>query len=178
MVNIKSTTEEHFLIPQTKAILLDYFHQRCNKAGMSDPKVDVDEWHIRKFPVPDPPQKPDFIQGADNIHWSQFSRRLAAKLSDDKTRFDVQLYNASDTTALRLGPPTAMPDYPVLLEKYGLPVLEAAGFINHSIPTEHGYMNGRLVFARWRNPHQHDDPQILIHPILRRKERVGLTSIP
>lgn len=176
MVNIKSTTEQHFLIPQTKANLLNYSHQRCNKAGMPDPKVDIDEWHIRKFPVPDPPQKPDFIQGADNIHWSQFSRRLAAKLSDDKTQFDVQLYDVSDSTALRVGPPTAMPDYPVLLEKYGLPVLEAAGFINNPIPTEHGYMDGRLAFARWRNPHQHDDPQILIHPVLRRKEWVGITD--
>jgi hypothetical protein len=54
--------------------------------------------------------------------------------------------------------------------------LEAAGFINNPIPTEHGYMDGRLAFARWRNPHQHDDPQILIHPVLRRKEWVGITD--
>jgi hypothetical protein len=89
-VNNKSTTEQHLLTPQTTANLLEYSHQRCNKVEMPDPRVDVDGWHIRKFPVPDPPQKPDFIQGADNIHWSQFSRRLAAKLSDDKTRFDIQ----------------------------------------------------------------------------------------
>ncbi|KEQ72542.1 hypothetical protein M436DRAFT_48927 [Aureobasidium namibiae CBS 147.97] len=140
----------------------------------------------REFTVPDPPQKPGFIHGVDNVHWSQSSRRLAAQLNHDKTGFDVKLYDPSDPTArgldpsispwYRLGPPSNIPDYPPLLEKYSVQMLEAAGFLNHDTGFDIAKINGRLAFAPWRNYHRDPDLQIRIHPVLRRDKWLGITD--
>ncbi|KAH0029796.1 hypothetical protein KCU78_g3238, partial [Aureobasidium melanogenum] len=83
----------------------------------------------RNFGAPRPPQKPAFIMR--DKHWSEFSSRYAAKLNKNKNGFDVKLFDPNDATAHKLGPPSQMPDYPHLIEKYGLQVLDAAGFLNH-----------------------------------------------
>ncbi|KAI4743497.1 hypothetical protein E4T50_06100 [Aureobasidium sp. EXF-12298] len=144
----------------------------------------------RRFEVPDPPQKPDFIHGADNIHWSQFSRRLAATPRKNGKGFDVKLYDPRDrshvykndpniTPWYRLGPPSNMPDYPPLLEKYGMQVLEAAGFLNHKEEKPAGEpagdkINGRLAFQPWRNHTKNPNLQSRIHPVLRRNKWIGI----
>ncbi|KAG9603122.1 hypothetical protein KCU77_g1250, partial [Aureobasidium melanogenum] len=82
----------------------------------------------RRFRAPVPPEKPSYIR---EKHWSKFSSRLAAELKSDKSGFDVKLLEHSNPTACKLGPPSNAPDYPHHLEKYGMQVLEAAGFLNH-----------------------------------------------
>jgi len=156
--------------------------------------MDVEDWRDAKFKVPDPPRKPDFLQGVDNMHWTQFSRKLAATLKDDKSGFDVKLYDPSDPTPdptgrnpspiplpyarspdpsitpwYRLGPPSAIPDYPVLIEKYGLQVLEAAGFLNHESNFISKRINGRLASESWRIDQGDTDIETKIHPVLRRE---------
>lgn len=154
---------------------------------MADPDdMDVEDWRDGKFEVPDPPRKPDFLQGVDNMHWTQFSRRLAATLNQDKTGFDVKLYDSSDPTApgpdpsvtpwYRLGPPSAVPDYPVLLEKYGLQVLEAAGFLNHESDPISKRINGRLASKPWRIDKGATDIETKIHPVFRQSKWDGITD--
>jgi hypothetical protein len=160
--------------------LLDHRQERifaynhCNTFNMADVEdIDMDDWHLRKFRVPDPPQKPDFLQGAENMHWAQFSRKLAAKLNIDKTAFDVGLYDPADPTAYRLGPPSGIPDYPHLLEKYGVQVLAAAGFLNHKINQTSDHINGRLAFKPWRRNIAHD-VRARIHPVFEQRKWDGI----
>lgn len=149
-------------------------------------EMDVEDWRDDKFKVPDPPRKPGFLQGPENMHWTQFSRRLAATLNNDKTGFDVKLYDPADPTAYgsdpsitpwyRLGPPSAIPDYPILLEKYGLQVLEAAGFLNHESDTISSNINGRLASKDWRIDQIHTGIESRIHPVLRQEKWDGITD--
>ena len=120
------------------------------------------------------------------MHWTQFSRRLAATLNQDKTGFDVKLYDSSDPTApgpdpsvtpwYRLGPPSAVPDYPVLLEKYGLQVLEAAGFLNHESDPISKRINGRLASKPWRIDKGATDIETKIHPVFRQSKWDRITD--
>jgi len=166
----------------------------CNnfdKINMADPDdMDVEDWRDDKFKVPDPPRKPDFLQGIDNMHWAQFSRRLAATLNDDKTGFDVKLYDPSGPTPdpttrdpdpsitpwYRLGPPSAIPDYPVLIEKYGSQVLEAAGFIDHDFSPPSNNINGRLASEIWRPMAADRTIETRIHAALGRGMWHGITD--
>ncbi|KAI4780824.1 hypothetical protein E4T52_04279 [Aureobasidium sp. EXF-3400] len=160
--------------------------------------TDLEDWTLSTLPrkrrfeyeVPDPPRKPDFITGADNLHWSQFSRRLAATPRKNGKGFDVKLYDPRDRTHnyqddpsitpwYRLGPPSNMPDYTPLLEKYGMQVFEAAGFLNHKEERPIGEpagdkINGRLAFHPWRNHLKNPDLQSRIHPVLRRNKWIGI----
>jgi hypothetical protein len=137
--------------------------------------IDMDDWHARKFKVPDPPPRPDFLQGVENLHCAQFSRKLAAKLNNDKTAFDVGLYDPADSTAYRLGPPSGIPDYPHLLEKYGVQVLAAAGFLNHKINQTSNHINGRLAFKPWRR-NDALDVEARIHPVFEQRKWDGITE--
>jgi hypothetical protein len=146
--------------------------------------MDVEGWRDDKFRVPDPPRRPDFLGGVDNMHWAQSSRKLAATLNQDKTGFDVKLYDPSDPTAYgldrsitpwyRLGPPSGIPDYPHLLGKYGIQVLEAAGFLNHKFAHISNKIDGRLTFKLWRKYSR--NPKERIHPVFERRQWVDITD--
>lgn len=107
-------------------------------------------------------------------HWSEFSSRYAAKLNRNKNGFDVKLFDPNDQTAHKLGPPSQVPDYPHIIEKYGIQVLDAAGFLNHKAAITSGDITGRLAFADWRNPSR--DADQWIHPVFRRETWVGITD--
>ncbi|KAG9699831.1 hypothetical protein KCU95_g1249, partial [Aureobasidium melanogenum] len=126
----------------------------------------------RRFDAPDPPKKPFYIR---EKCWPKFSSRLAAKLKSDKSGFDVKLLEHSDSTAYKLGPPSNIPDYPHHLEKYGMQVLEAAGFLNHQDEGVSGKIDGQLAFEYWRNTDHNPDLQKRIHPVWRWKEWVNIT---
>ena len=153
---------------------------------MTDADMDVEDWRDGKFKVPDPPQKPDFLNGVENMHWAQFSRKLAARLNEDKTGFDVKFYDPSDPTATgpdpsiapwhRLGPPSALPDYPHLLEKYGIQVLDAAGFLNHQSAYIGKNINGRLAFGVLRNFDNDQSIEARIHPVFGRNKWDDITD--
>ncbi|KAH0275059.1 hypothetical protein KCU91_g4848, partial [Aureobasidium melanogenum] len=129
------------------------------------------QW-LHRFNTLHPPRKPPYIP---ERRWSKFSSRLRAKLNDDKTGFDVKLAVSSDSTAYKLGPPSSVPDYPHHLEKYGMQVLEAAGFLNHKDEGTSGKINGRWAFEAWRNPDHSPDLQKRIHVVWRWQEWVNIT---
>ncbi|KAG9851580.1 hypothetical protein KCU98_g5854, partial [Aureobasidium melanogenum] len=134
--------------------------------------VDAEPHLPRQFDGPDPPQKPPYIF---EKRWSKFSSRLTAKLKSNKTGFDVRLSVFSNSTAYKLGPPSKVPDYPHHVEKYGLQVLEAAGFLNHKDEGMSGKINGRCAFEAWRNPSHSPDLQKRIHHVWRWQQWAGIT---
>ena len=113
-------------------------------------------------------------------HWSKQSANYTSRLSADGTSFEVRPINHNDTTGEgkfrpddwpithHLGPPSMAPDFHPLIEKYGLQVLEAAGFINQKIPREpyNDLPIGPLHFHYFRNPGA--DINELIHPVFRK----------
>ncbi|THZ71014.1 hypothetical protein D6C84_10343 [Aureobasidium pullulans] len=115
----------------------------------------------RTFYVPDPPQIPP---SDPPQHWSKVSSNWTAHLKSDKTGFDVRPIDPNDSTGCRLGPPSNAPDYNVLLEKYGMQVLAASGFLNHTGAKMSEEIYGRLAFADFRNP-THEET-LKIHPVL------------
>ncbi|THW86268.1 PRP38-domain-containing protein, partial [Aureobasidium pullulans] len=116
----------------------------------------------RTFYVPDPPQIPP---SDPPQHWSKVSSNWTAHLKSDKTGFDVRPIDPNDSTGCKLGPPSNAPDYNVLLEKYGIQVLAASGFLNHTGAKMSEEIYGRLAFADFRNP-THEET-LEIHPVLR-----------
>jgi hypothetical protein len=74
-----------------------------------------------------------------------------------------------------MGPPSGIPDYPHLLEKYGVQVLAAAGFLNHKINQTSNHINGRLAFKPWRRNNAHD-VQARIHPVFEQSKWDGITD--
>jgi hypothetical protein len=134
--------------------------------------VDAEPHLPRQFDAPYPPQKPPYIF---EKRWSKFSSRLTAKLKSNKTGFDVRLSVFSSSTAYKLGPPSKVPDYSHHIEKYGLQVLEAAGFLNHQDEGVSGKINGRCAFEAWRNPDHSPDLQKRIHPVWRWQQWAGIT---
>jgi len=66
-----------------------------------------------------------------------------------------------------MGPPSQQPDYHPILEKSGLKILNAAGFINNLHPLEEMGIGpvGQLHFFDWRNPKF--DQNERIHPVFR-----------
>ncbi|THY52790.1 hypothetical protein D6C97_06265 [Aureobasidium pullulans] len=116
----------------------------------------------RTFYVPDPPQIPS---SDPPQHWSKISSNWTAHLKSDKTGFDVRPIDPNDPTGCKLGPPSNAPDYNVLLEKYGMQVLAASGFLNHTGAKMSEEIYGRLAFADFRNP-THEET-LKIHPVLR-----------
>ncbi|KAK6008193.1 hypothetical protein QM012_000096 [Aureobasidium pullulans] len=125
----------------------------------------------RAFGAPEPPQRPDAMR---EVPWSRWSSSYAARLDDKKTGFDTKLFDPNDADAYRLGPPSEMPDYHQIIEKYGLQVLEAAGFLNHKVEAVSGDITGRLAFAQWRNPCL--DVDQWIHPVLRSEMWINVTD--
>lgn len=136
----------------------------------------------RGYNVPLPPEPPSKVDEHGNItleFWSDIRDRYTVRLRDDKTYFEIREFNDDDPTGMgrrfegdwpkmySMGPPSEAPDYNPIHEKYGLKILNAAGYINSIYPTESmtfGPM-GRLYGSSFRNPTW--DPAEKIHPVLR-----------
>ncbi|KAG9693604.1 hypothetical protein KCU95_g6404, partial [Aureobasidium melanogenum] len=145
----------------------------------------------RGYNVPFPPEPPHKVDEHGNItmeYWSDMRDKYTVRLSDDKTHFEVRELNDNDSTGMgrrfegdwpkmySMGPPSEIPDYHPILEKYGLKILNAAGFINNIHPTDtitYGPM-GRLYGNAYRNPTW--DPAQRTHPVFGRQMWHGISD--
>ena len=136
----------------------------------------------RGYNVPLPPEPPSKVDEHGNItleFWSDIRDKYTVRLRDDRTYFEIRELNDDDATGMgrrfegdwpkmySMGPPSEAPDYNPIHEKFGLKILNAAGYINSIYPTESmtfGPM-GRLYGSSFRNPTW--DPAEKIHPVLR-----------
>lgn len=139
---------------------------------------------LRTYTAIDPPQLPHFtiINGQSHeTDWHKHSWRYTARKDPHGIGFEVRQldidkfdgYEVPDWNNLfywppkyNLGPPTHDSDWHGLIAKWGLPVLEKAGFLNHYPADDDDYAEpvGRLASAR--NPHGDDDKRI--HPVFRK----------
>ncbi|KAI4716847.1 hypothetical protein E4T48_06979 [Aureobasidium sp. EXF-10727] len=142
----------------------------------------------RGYSVPFPPDIPAL--GLDEYGnrtviqlWSDVRDNYTTRLKADKSAFEVREVNHDDPTGMGkrwegdwpqmypVGPPSEQPDYHPIHEKYGLKVLNAAGFINTIQPKETaatgpaGRLNKGLSSSFWRNPTKHSEE--FMHPVLR-----------
>jgi hypothetical protein len=131
------------------------------------------------FRVKDAPQLPQtFRDGAGVIHptsWSQHARYHVARDNQNGAGFDVALENTD--TALwpyHLGHPSEYPGVDPLIRKWGLQILEAAGFINHEPENGDGYADPVGHMASIRNPLNSLEEQL--HPVLRRDMFASVTD--
>ncbi|KAI4716848.1 hypothetical protein E4T48_06978 [Aureobasidium sp. EXF-10727] len=154
---------------------------RSSVVSVTTPPTDTS----RTYTAMDPPRLPPWtnIKGTPHeTNWKQHSWRYTARKDAIGTGFEVRPlgidefdgYEVPDWNNMfywpakyALGPPTQEPKWHALLDKWGFPVLEKAGFLRYDAPEEDEYMApiGRL--AKARNPSGDDDK--LIHPVLRRE---------
>ncbi|KAG9652948.1 hypothetical protein KCV04_g52, partial [Aureobasidium melanogenum] len=145
---------------------------------------------LRAYTAIDPPQLPHFtfVNGQSHVtDWHKHSWRYTARKDAHGAGFEVRQldidkfggYEVPDWNNLfywppeyNLGPPTHDADWHGLIAKWGLPVLEKAGFLNHYPLDDDDYAEpiGRL--ARARNSHQDDNMRI--HPVLRQDMWPGI----
>ncbi|KAG9665341.1 hypothetical protein KCU64_g11, partial [Aureobasidium melanogenum] len=139
---------------------------------------------LRTYTAIDPPQLPHFtiINGQSHeTDWHKHSWRYTARKDPHGIGFEVRQldidkfdgYEVPDWNNLfywppkyNLGPPTHDSDWHGLIAKWGLPVLEKAGFLNYYPADDDDYAEpvGRLASAR--SPHGVDDKRI--HPVFRK----------
>jgi hypothetical protein len=144
----------------------------------------------RGYNVPTPPMMPLVDDQGDIIydHWSDIHHRYTTRLGEDGTWFEVRELNENDPTGMArrfegdwpknfpLGPPSDTPDHHPIHEKYGLKVLNAAGFINSIQPYENAIVGplGQLHGAMFRNPTSNLNERI--HPVFRFDMWRGITQ--
>ncbi|THY03014.1 hypothetical protein D6D01_10251 [Aureobasidium pullulans] len=135
---------------------------------MSDADGDV---QLRSYSTLYPPALPSFAD------WSQHSWAFTAR-RDARNGFEVRqmnIDNIGETEVDALGqwpakymmrPPSVVPDWHPLIEKWGLQVLKEAGFINYvsKDPDDHAQPKGQA--AEDRNPG--DNKSLRIHPVFRK----------
>ncbi|KEQ91570.1 hypothetical protein AUEXF2481DRAFT_462261 [Aureobasidium subglaciale EXF-2481] len=144
---------------------------------------------LRHYTIPDALEPPCKWDARTNLpvieRWADVRKNLTARIHPDYTGFDVREINHADPTGMGrrhihdwpasfpLGPPSEAPDYHPILEKYGLKILNRAGFINNNLWKEDAIVgpSGVLAFAPFRNPGVDEDE--MLHPILRRDKPMG-----
>ncbi|KAI5199428.1 hypothetical protein E4T39_06258 [Aureobasidium subglaciale] len=112
-----------------------------------------------------------------STRWDQHSWRFTAQKEPTSKKFNVrQMYitnfgepevpdPAVFAAKYKLGPPSLTPDWHPLLEKWGLQVLNKAGFINYKPAKLEQYMDPIGQGAKERNPYENEDERV--HPVLR-----------
>jgi hypothetical protein len=143
--------------------------------------------HLRTYTAVYPPQLPDytFLDGEEyGTRWLEDSWRYTARAYNewDGSGFEVRQMNIHKFRDAELvesddpdywppkyamGPPTQDREWHALIEKWGSPVLEKAGFLDYYPPAQDRDMipSGRLADAR--NPLKDNNKRI--HPVLRRE---------
>jgi hypothetical protein len=144
----------------------------------------------RGYNVPNPPMMP-LVDYQGNIiydHWADIHHKYTTRIGEDGTWFEVRELNEDDPTGMArrfegdwpknfpLGPPSNLPDFHPIHEKYGLKVLNAAGFINSIHPYEDTHVGpiGKLHGEFYRNPKS--DLNERIHPVFRFDMWRGITA--
>jgi DNA-directed RNA polymerase subunit L len=129
--------------------------------------------------VKNPPQLPSTFKNSDGVDqptlWDQHARNFVARYNQNGTDFDAALENSHTAQwPYHLGSTIQGPEVPALIRKWGLQMLEAAGFVNHEPEVGEMYTDpiGRL--AKTRNPL--DEPEKQIHPVLRREMFAFITD--
>jgi hypothetical protein len=123
------------------------------------------------FQVKNPPQLPPAFRNVyGNVQqtvWTQHAKNFVARNNQNGTGFDVDIENKNTASwPYRLGAPSQDPGISPLIGKWGLQILEAAGFINHEHEAGDVHMDPVGRMAKTRNPL--DSPKEQIHPVLRR----------
>ncbi|KAI4852866.1 hypothetical protein E4T44_01212 [Aureobasidium sp. EXF-8845] len=139
-----------------------------------DPQSPYYDFHVKNPPQLPPTFKDSY--GADQpTSWDQHARDFVARYSQNGTDFDVALENSNTAQwPYHLGSTIQGPEVSPLIRKWGLQILEAAGFVNHEPEVGEVYTDpiGRL--AKTRNPL--DEPEKQIHPVLRREMFTSITN--
>jgi hypothetical protein len=131
---------------------------------MSGPDPQAPDYDYR---VKNPPRLPPFFQDSVGVKhptvWSQHARYHVARYNQDNSGFDVAVEDVNTTHwPYHLGDPGTQP----LIRKWGLQILEAAGFINHQPEAGDRFPDAIGRMARTRNPLALPGEQI--HPVLRK----------
>ena len=122
------------------------------------------------FIVKDPPQLPTLFRdntGSLRPTSKQDAQYHVARYNQNGTGFDVAA--DSNNTAhwpYHMGAPSEDPGNNPLIAKWGLQILEAAGFINHESEPGDTFPDAIGRRARIRNPQDLEEEQI--HPVLRK----------
>lgn len=151
----------------------------------SDPQPGPDRPRGYNFPMPPMlPFKLDANGVVEVEHWADVNENYTIRLSDDHTFLETRELDEDDPTGMGrrfegdwpkmypMGPPSKRPDFHPLHEKYGLKILNAAGFMNSVQPFEAmsgpvGRLQGNLEdynIIRWSVYIASailDDPQVL-----------------
>ncbi|KAI5242477.1 hypothetical protein E4T43_04738 [Aureobasidium subglaciale] len=187
------------LVQASTACVLRHSEEFTNSksfARMADPDlIMVDAQpapQLRPYTIPDAPELPykwdNYTNQPVSERWADVRKNLTARIRSDYTGFDVREINHADPTGMGrrhihdwpasfpLGPPSEAPDYHPILEKYGLKILNRAGFINDNFWKEDAVVgpSGLLAFAPFRNPGVDEDE--MLHPILRRDMWKNVTN--
>ncbi|KAH0034518.1 hypothetical protein KCU78_g2247, partial [Aureobasidium melanogenum] len=111
--------------------------------------------------------------------WARHARYHGVRDHPNGNGFEVRLFNEGDPTGkgkwfpddwdvqYRLGPPSTSVRWNSVVEKWGLQVLDKAGFINLNSNPGSSYMHPIGRFASKRNPSGMDDERV--HPVFRRE---------
>jgi hypothetical protein len=131
------------------------------------------------FQVKNPPQLPSAFRNVyGNVQrtvWSEHATKFVAKNNQNGTDFDVDIENkATASWPYHLGAPIQNPIISPLIGKWGLQILEAAGFINHEDEAGDVHMDPIGRMAKIRNPG--DSPEEQVHPILRKEMFNSITE--
>lgn len=139
----------------------------------------------RTYTAIEPPQLPRFtiVNGQSyETNWHTHSWRYTARRDADGSGFEVRQLNIDQFNGYEvpdwknmsywppkynLGPPTQDGSWHSLIARWGLPVLEKAGFINHYPSDDDEYMDPIGRRAKERNPDKDDDKRI--HPVFRQE---------
>ena len=139
-----------------------------------DPQAPVYDFRVKY-----PPQLPPTFQDSGGVihptSWSQHAKYHVARYDQDSTGFDVAVEN--NNTAhwpYHLGHPSDYPGVNPLIRKWGLQVMDAAGFITHEHEAGDSYADPIGRMARTRNPHDSEEEQL--HPVLRRDLFASVTD--
>jgi hypothetical protein len=139
-----------------------------------DPQSPYYDFHVKN-----PPQLPPTFKNSHGVDqptvWDQHARNFVARYNQNGTDFDVALEDSNTAQwPYRLGPAIEGPEVPALIRKWGLQILEAAGFLNHEFEAGDVFIDPIGRMAKTRNPR--DLPKEQIHPVLRREMFTSITK--
>ncbi|KAI5271574.1 hypothetical protein E4T47_05077 [Aureobasidium subglaciale] len=136
---------------------------------------------LRTYTSMDPPVLPPLTLVENNSEltdWKEHSWRYTAQKDPASKSFNVRqmhIKNFDDgevpdphvfSAKYKLGPPSLRDDWNPLLDKWGMQVLNKAGFINHTASRSEKYMDPKGHGAEERNPGDGEEERI--HPMLQR----------
>lgn len=138
---------------------------------------------LLSYGVPYPPELEATQRTSDGsievTDWTKHARYYGARDHPKGSGFEVRRFNEGDPAGkgkwsshdwdveYRLGPPSTSVNWNNMIEKWGLQVLDKAGFINLDPNTADSYMHPTGRFASRRNPSGKDGNRV--HPIFRRQ---------